>query len=314
MHFFTVNSISGLFCVLFVLFAQIACLQPDLTPEPKSTEAARSTIQPTATAQTFDFGVSQSQICETLPAEPIRYDNGCVSNMDASPIPNDACVPMLLAQAACGDESGAQSLCLEGYEVNCRRTSFAAQSEIKAPQSICSGLTVNGIGYAATASTPYTINEGCLQAAPVNRQVVNCEFMGQLLAVNIEFCQRLTSCVAPQLTEAFDLVESVGNEPVYRFPSGVQRLHVDLTCSEQALPTSLHHPQNGCRAIDINVNQNYGNLREVSRIAPVSTIPPAFVAIMEGCGIVWGGRYNGAEGIAQGCDPMEFAYAPSCFE
>ena len=70
--------------------------------------------------------------------------------------------------------------------------------------------------------------------------------------------------------------------------------------------------KNYCRAIDINVHDNYGNLTRGSKMQLATTMPPEFVAIMANCGVIWGGYYDGAQDVWQGCDPMEFAYAPAC--
>ena len=301
-----------------------ACQQSAPQPNPtlKHAPSTPTQISPTATPkptiELSDFGVVNSGICARLPQGELVFapENSsgerCLAGGAPSTIPDAECVAARLAQSICNDEPTAlQTLCVPGYEIDCQRFGLLETLAEPLPQSLCTGLTVGGVGYAVEAQAGYELNGECL-AAPEGwrNEVVNCAFLGQTFALNAVFCERLTSCAEPKLNELFEIVGNERGIPLFNFPSGVQPLVVELSCSERALTSSLHHLDQGCRAIDINVNKNYGNLR-VGEV-PLSTIPPEFVAVMESCGVVWGGRYNGADNVAGGCDPMEFAFAPAC--
>lgn len=296
-------------------------------PVPASTRTTvtQTVIVPTK-VESFDFGVVDSGVCEKFSAEPVDLVNEqCLIGKRQHDVSTADCVALMLAQAACaeneGDSTELTSVCIRGYEVAClsyvgdgvAKAQLQALPVYSAPQSLCSGLTVGGYGYESKLVHEVEISAECLlDQRNLPNHITQCEFMGQLVEANVEMCQQLTTCVEPRLEATFPIVDYAGRVPLYVFPSGIQPLNIDLSCSDIALPTSLHHRNNGCRAMDINVDSNYGNLRLESRTAPVSTMPPEFVAIMEECRFIWGGRYNGAEGVPDGCDPMEFAYAPAC--
>ena len=101
---------------------------------------------------------------------------------------------------------------------------------------------------------------------------------------------------------------------LFDFPSGELALDIEVSCSRSASEGSLHQYDNYCRAFDINVHENYGNLTRGSPMQPVTAMPPEFVSIMPNCGVIWGGYYNGAQDVWQGCDPMEFSFAPACVD
>jgi hypothetical protein len=305
-------------------------------PTPSSTVPQLTAMAPATLAAatpsprpTYAFGVIDADVCAALPIQPFAYDetrsqgDRCLLNGESVALADAACMASILAQGVCeinADPSQADvSLCIPGYEINCRRhLSQALQGAVEsypAPQSLCSGLTVGGIGYSDRLLLPYTFDRGCLENMNnIRSQTARCTFLGSPVAANIEMCRQLTQCVEPKLLAAFPHAGYEQAVPVLAFPSGIQALHIDLSCSDEAAVTSLHRQELGCRAIDINVERNYGNLRIESRLAPVSTIPPEFVAIMEECGLLWGGRYTNADNVPQGCDPMEFVYAPACIE
>ncbi len=245
-------------------------------------------------------------------------------------IPDDQCFNAIVTQRLCRENVVRQALgvdgwrtsCIPGFEINCRRLLPTLIQDallrrhptvFPAIQTACTGVTVGGVGYSDLSLHQYQIGRPCLQATH-NRSsgTAFCEFLGQSIHVDNTFCQILTRCVEPQLNMTYLIVGYAGRVPIYDFPSGAQALKIDLSCSDDANTHSLHNTQHGCRAIDINVDQNYGNLRPDGAQLPVSQMPPELVAIMEGCNVIWGGRYNGAQGVYQGCDPMEFAYAPAC--
>lgn len=245
-------------------------------------------------------------------------------------IPEEQCFDAILTQRLCRENMVRQALgvadlrtsCIPGFEISCQRLLPADIQEallrgyptvFPAIQTDCTNITVGNVGYSDLTLHQYQIGRPCLQA-PHNRSsgAAFCEFLGQSIHVDNAFCQVLTRCVEPQLSMTYPVVGYAGRAPIYDFPSGARALKIDLSCSDSSTTHSLHNTQHGCRAIDINVHENYGNLRPDAAQAPVSNMPPEFVAIMESCNIIWGGRYNGAQAIYQGCDPMEFAYAPAC--
>lgn len=291
-------------------------------------------------------GTVDAGVCAWLPSIQLQYlverqpGSKCVydanngrgkANWVWSGIADRECYSARLAQTACRANDapaviGAPpaSYCGAGYEVNCRRyVSDVIADALRsgapvypAPATLCSGVTVDGVGYGAQALHDFQISRSCLQAdAGISRTVSRCTFLGQDFQLNADFCRVLTTCVEPRLLDQFAVVGySAETIPILDFPSGPQTLVVDLSCSTEARADSLHRFEQQCRAIDINAHQNYGNLRRDSRLTPVTTMPPAFVDAMEACGIVWGGRYIGSEGRWLGCDPMEFAYAPNCVD
>ncbi|MCO5184784.1 MAG: hypothetical protein M9965_12700 [Anaerolineae bacterium] len=292
------------------------------------------------------LAAAPNNTCDRFRDEPLFYDpeltigSRCVYDLDAAPlattsiwsgIADDDCYSARLAQAACrqnarieaGDSAETRaSYCGQGFEVNCQRHMDAILSAIiehdlpvyRTPDTLCAGTTVNGIGYSDYATFDYQIDEQCLltQRGFVQRRVW-CEFLGENITVVDGFCQALTTCVEPALLERYPIVGTTetGNW-LFDFPSGAQALDIELSCSHSAVDGSLHRYENYCRAIDINVHDNYGNLTRGSKMQLATTMPPEFVAIMANCGVIWGGYYDGAQDVWQGCDPMEFAYAPAC--
>jgi hypothetical protein len=211
-----------------------------------------------------------------------------------------------------------------------RRAKNRGEKLYDVPKSKCGDLTIGGVGYSSVSIQPYSQNLGtCLHSSQnfskggnslsgntlATTENVSCEFMNQNFSLNAGYCQTLTHCVTPKLErykkELADGEEDAGATTYHFDSTGDIQLEVDLSCSRGATEYSLHNVSNGCRAIDINVDSNYGNLRRNAE--PVSNMPPEFVAAAEECGIVWGGRYNGANQVEEGCDPMEFAFAPACF-
>lgn len=289
--------------------------------------------------------IIDANVCAEFPTATIEHQDlmsvgsKCVSRTDLpngtylfNPVgvPDERCFDAIRTQRLCRENSVRLALgvaelhtsCIPGFEINCRRflppeISQAIQQGsapvYPAIATACTGVTVGNVGYSDLTNHRYEINRACLQA-PSNEQVGSafCTFLGQPIQVNKQFCQVLTSCVEPHLNAAYALVGQVDKAPVYAFPSGNRALNVDLSCSTNSNQESLHNPQHGCRAIDINVHDNYGNLRPDTLRNPIVNMPPELVAIMEGCDVIWGGRYQRAEGVPGGCDPMEFSYAPAC--
>lgn len=290
-------------------------------------------------------GVIDANVCAELPAATVEHQDlmpvgtKCVTRVNQpdgtyqfNPIgvPDDRCFDAIHTQRLCRENAVRRALgveemhtsCIPGFEINCRRFLPAEVSQAiqqggapvyPAIATACSGITVGNVGYSDLTTHRYEINRTCLQA-PNNGHGSSafCTFLGQQIQVDKEFCQVLTSCVEPQLNAAYATIGRQGNAPIYAFPSGDRALSIDLSCSTSANQQSLHNPQHGCRAIDINVHDNYGNLRPETLKEPITNMPPEFVAVMEGCNVIWGGRYQRAEGVPGGCDPMEFSYAPAC--
>jgi hypothetical protein len=289
-----------------------------------------------------------ADICGLFRPETLFYERDwpagykCVYDLDPLPLERDLvwsgiadeeCYSARLAQTACQsnaqiegilEEEKPYAYCGAGYEVNCRRYALDVLTEAlgitapryPAPATLCSGMTVGGLGYSAEATHDYQITRQCLTTnTGFWRSYSRCDFLGQEILIQDEFCQLLTGCVEPALMEQFGVVGySAENIPIIDFTTGAQSLKVDLSCSRVARTDSLHHYDNYCRAIDINAHDNYGNLRRESRLTPVTTMPPELVSVMESCGIIWGGRYIGSQSQWLGCDPMEFAYAPTCVD
>lgn len=180
---------------------------------------------------------------------------------------------------------------------------------------------MGNVGYSQTTTKSYTFQNdtNCIYAdnsSPVvEAGSQKCSFLGRTFNANVKYCGQLTSCVEKKLQERFKVEGYVeGDIPIWNFPSGNQAIKADLGCTKGSTPGSLHNPGNGCRAIDFNVHENSGNLLSGYVNNPQVSMPPEFVAIMEECDIIWGGRYTTAEGQQGGCDPMEFIYAPSCIK
>lgn len=290
--------------------------------------------------------VINANICAELPAETIEHQDAmipghkCATHVrqrDGSNlyiptgIPDDRCYDAIRTQRLCRENAVRQALgaitpphssCIPGFEINCQHflppdISAAIQQSsatiYPAIATACTGVTVGDIGFSDLTFHQYAIDRACLQA-PRNGSGSSafCTFLGQSIQVDTEYCQVLTNCVEPKLNADFPIIGQLGQAPIYAFPSGTRALNVDLSCSTASTPDSLHNPQHGCRAIDINVQDNYGNLRREALKDPLTNMPPELVAIMETCNVIWGGRYQRAEGVPGGCDPMEFSYAPAC--
>lgn len=231
------------------------------------------------------------------------------------------CFDLKETQRLCrAKEAGeAVSSCIHGFEIDCRRAVSPFVEEAicqgrapaQAVASRCADVTVGGVGYPDEVPSAQRIGE-CLAHTPAGADVTSCTFLGQTVTVEQGYCDRLNFCVEPALARLYGLALPAAGRTV-RFPStGDYEIKADLSCSRNAASWSNHNPSQSCRAIDFNVATNYGNLRANSRMLPVADIPPELVAVMEGCGLVWGGRFNGAEGLWNGCDPMHFDYAPEC--
>lgn len=235
--------------------------------------------------------------------------------------------------------------CIEGLEVGCQQYVPPwirdAGSTVPLPASRCTGQTVGGLGFSPVATYPQQI-DSC-QAQGTGEPYGECMFMGQRVVVAEGYCDILTQCVEPKLaclesgnTDDYFVGTTLYQAPIYDFPSGAQSLRIDLSCVEQrqdcididttqqACPDECvaaggcgsrgnHSTLNGCRALDLDVTANGGNLSGGVAEDPEAAIAPEFVAVMEECGLIWGGRFNGTVELPEiGCDPMHFDYAPSC--
>lgn len=300
--------------ILLVGLVSSGCFGDNI--EPKTEILPTKVLLSSPTPERFSFGNSDHGVCERLNGTIVELINDdCLVGGEVVEGGELGCISAAIAQKICLTNG---SLCLENYEINCRRHNRPAVSKLHPlPETICSGLTVNGIGYPDQSVFTQDLNATCLlDNADVGR-TQTCTFLGQPIFVSTGFCGLLTQCVEPKLASDFGQV-GIDRQPdrpyetaVWAFPSGAQALYIDLSCNDRALTDSLHHPTQACRAIDINADQNYGNLRE-NPTDPISTIPPEFVAIAEECGLIWGGRYNSSDNVSLGCDPMEIAYAPAC--
>ncbi len=211
-----------------------------------------------------------------------------------------------------------------------------------APETSCTNQKIGGVTYDNTSSKPYKKPFDCINNRKNDTgRIIPCSIFGQTVSINENFCESFKQCVIPKIekyrqkNESGVLAKIVPGKPVpvYDFPSGTTTIHIDQGCilrpnlGADGKPASYskHLVANGCTAVDINVTQNRGNIPlGVPIDNPIESQAPELVKAAEECNIVWGGRYDGAEGIrkvskttgqlAGACDPMEFAYAPTCFD
>ena len=231
----------------------------------------------------------------------------------------DACHFVSIAQRRCrgelspsSDTCDTPSSCTPGLEIDCLEYAppwLSGAPQFPAPQSRCTGVTVNGIGYANTLSHEYVdVCSGDTSTVAI----AACDVFGQHhSAMDVGLCEVLTTCVEPAIECLGTGGVDVGGRTLqrYAFPSGEQAIGVDLVCG--TTQTEGNHQDEICRAVDINVTANGGNLE--GRSDPESNLPPEFVAVMEQCGLRWGGRFNGTYEVpGVGCDPMHFDYMGSC--
>lgn len=244
---------------------------------------------------------------------------------------SDLCFLLSLAQRRCGGSPLVESIagepsewdarvqacgelttsCIPGLENDCSRYDppWLPADAPAAVGSRCAVQAYNGVGYPDATGWQQSIAnwQTCL-LQPAATTVRECKFLGNTVMVESEFCDVLEQCVHPALA----CFISADDPQRLELPSG------DIELWTNGCQGGLNHSPSICRALDFNNQSNSGNIEVAGAADPEVNMPPEFVAVMEECGVTWGGRWSGltvnecSGGRTDCCDPMHFDYAPGC--
>lgn len=201
--------------------------------------------------------------------------------------------------------------CVPGLENECNRyvPPWVGATSVPTVASRCAVQSYNGLGYSDAMNWPQSTAgwNQCLQQ-PSGATTRACRFLGNEVDVETEFCDVLEQCVDPALR----CFQDAADPTLYHLPSG------DIELWTNGCEGGLNHSPEVCRGLDFNNQSNSGNIERGTVTDPEVNLPPEFVAVMEECGVTWGGRWSGLTvnecdgGRDDCCDPMHFDYAPNC--